>query len=80
MKDRVQIWMSREDFKALDRWIASEAAADLTDERGGPLLALATAIEDAHSNNADYNECEGAASCCDGTGYCRTHNPSGRLT
>lgn len=56
MKNRVQIWMSREDFKALQSWCDSKEAADLTDEGGGPLLALAIAVEGAHSNNANYDE------------------------
>jgi len=59
MKNRVQIWMSREDFEALLRALQSRGPVSDLSVEGGPLEALHIAAEEAHGNNANYDEDEG---------------------
>lgn len=51
MKGRVQIWMDRAEFLALQKFLESDECS--LSDTGGPLEALAVAVWEARNNNAN---------------------------
>lgn len=52
MNNRVQIWMSREDFLAALKFLEKADEADFD----GPLEPLLLALEEAQRNNSNYSK------------------------